>query len=345
MSNMEWNNRNIIKKKLFVFDWDDTLMPTSFLQLPHYRLKISKSFLQPVFQMQLELLEKKIISVFEHIIKCPNAYLYIVTNAIQNWVESSCEHFMPKLAEYLNDIKRDARQNSLRCPFKIISAQHRYGRKCKERSGWKICTFSQICDELMLIDRQCNEYTQIENNSDKKYTNSPTFHRSNSFSKQQKSPRSVSMSSSITLTENSEYTSLTTTDIPIFKPNDVKFCFPDDMEDDEDNNIYVWDLISIGDGEYEANATTAVTNTINKNNQFYCNVKPKVVKFRSQPTLQDMCQQLESLQKSIISLADSNSEKPLYICDIHKYATNLFPKNTDKRKSPISDDLTPKSNI
>ena len=107
-----------------VFDWDDTFMPTSWLE------KIKHSPDQEGLQ-ELADLSKMVISVITE------AKLYgpviIVTNADEGWVHQSCSRHMPSLEPHLSGIP-------------IISAQEKYSLLYPDPRQWKIAAFR---DELL----------------------------------------------------------------------------------------------------------------------------------------------------------------------------------------------------
>ena len=107
-----------------VFDWDDTFMPTSWLE------KIKHSPDQEGLQ-ELADLSKVAISVITQ------AKLYglviIVTNADEGWVHQSCSQHMPLLQPHLAGIP-------------VISAQEKYSLVYPDPRQWKIAAFR---DELL----------------------------------------------------------------------------------------------------------------------------------------------------------------------------------------------------
>lgn len=107
-----------------VFDWDDTFMPTSWLE------KIKHSPDQEGLQ-ELADLSKVAISVITQ------AKLYglviIVTNADEGWVHQSCSQHMPLLQPHLAGIP-------------VISAQEKYSLLYPDPRQWKIAAFR---DELL----------------------------------------------------------------------------------------------------------------------------------------------------------------------------------------------------
>lgn len=107
-----------------VFDWDDTFMPTSWLE------KIKHSPDQEGLQ-ELADLSKVAISVITQ------AKVYglviIVTNADEGWVHQSCSQHMPLLQPHLAGIP-------------VISAQEKYSLLYPDPRQWKIAAFR---DELL----------------------------------------------------------------------------------------------------------------------------------------------------------------------------------------------------
>ena len=78
---------------LIIYDWDDTLYPTSFI--------LGKN---PINQSELALLEDKNIRLLEKSREL--GITIIITNAATQWIYNSSEQFMPTLYKYIkeNDI-------------------------------------------------------------------------------------------------------------------------------------------------------------------------------------------------------------------------------------------------
>lgn len=94
---------NIEKKSynsIIIFDWDDTLFPTTFL--------ISKGVLNSF--LQLTKIEKRKISKLENLIlelltlSVEKGDVYIITNADKGWVEYSSKLFYPSISDILDKI-------------------------------------------------------------------------------------------------------------------------------------------------------------------------------------------------------------------------------------------------
>ena len=84
------------KKYLFLFDWDDTLFPSTFLNKHGYykRDKIPVNI-----HSKIKLLENIILDIFKNIISFSE--LVIVTNSDEGWVTTSCKLFMPNLHMFI----------------------------------------------------------------------------------------------------------------------------------------------------------------------------------------------------------------------------------------------------
>lgn len=117
---------------LIIFDWDDTLLCTSFLTpngifLENMRLEKNES----EKLNQLDSLAYKILSL-----SVQKADTYIITNAEPGWVEYSAERFYPKVHSILDKVK-------------IVSARGEFEKKHPNNSRqWKIQTFLKMVDEF-----------------------------------------------------------------------------------------------------------------------------------------------------------------------------------------------------
>lgn len=117
---------------LIIFDWDDTLLCTSFLTPNGIFLEnmlLEKHENEKL--KQLDALAHKILSA-----SVQKADTYIITNAEQGWVEYSAERFYPKVFSILDKVK-------------IISARGEFEKKHPNNSRqWKIQTFLKMVDEF-----------------------------------------------------------------------------------------------------------------------------------------------------------------------------------------------------
>ena len=122
-----WNP--IVKPKrhnsIIIYDWDDTLLPTSFLTPGgcfNEDIKISDTD-----QDKLLKLEQSVYTLLNESVEKGN--VYIITNAGKGWVEYSAKRFYPSIIEVLSKIK-------------IISARGEYEKLYPGNSRqWKIQAF------------------------------------------------------------------------------------------------------------------------------------------------------------------------------------------------------------
>lgn len=110
---------------LIIFDWDDTLLCTSFLTpngVFSEQTKISDKDMEKI---------KKLETISSNILKqaISKGDTYIITNAAPGWVEYSANRFYPEVAKYLNKVT-------------IVSARGEYEKKFPGDSRqWKILAF------------------------------------------------------------------------------------------------------------------------------------------------------------------------------------------------------------
>ena len=113
---------------LIIFDWDDTLLPTSFLSpkgIYDDTVKLSQRD-----KDKLSKLETHVLKILQLAIEKGN--VYIITNAGPGWVEFSAEKYYPSVVELLKKIT-------------IISARGEYESKYPNDSRmWKIQAFLNI---------------------------------------------------------------------------------------------------------------------------------------------------------------------------------------------------------
>ena len=110
---------------LIIFDWDDTLLPTSFLTpngVYDENLKLSEKDKQKLAKLEFNVLRLLSISI-------EKGNVYIITNAGPGWVEYSAEKYYPSITKLLSQIT-------------IISARGEYETYYPNDSRmWKIQAF------------------------------------------------------------------------------------------------------------------------------------------------------------------------------------------------------------
>ena len=130
ISKKVWNPNHKEKKhnSIIILDWDDTLLPTSFLSpggIFNLDIKLSKNDSE-----KLAKIEKEVSNLLNSAIE--KGEVFIITNADKGWVEFSANKFYPSIVGILSKIK-------------IISAREEYGNVFPGDSAkWKIQTFLDL---------------------------------------------------------------------------------------------------------------------------------------------------------------------------------------------------------
>lgn len=117
----------------FIFDWDDTLLPTSFLTQEDI---INDEYLPEEYLEIFSILEKAIIKILKLAIN--KGDVYIITNSSIGWVEFSAKKYFPNLNEIIKKIN-------------IISARNKYEEAFPgEMKIWKEKTFLSLKNKFDL---------------------------------------------------------------------------------------------------------------------------------------------------------------------------------------------------
>ena len=129
------------KETIIVFDWDDTLLASSFLSSKGYRLDTDKSKLADV-EAGLRDLEQAIIAVVT--LALQYGEVHIVTNAETGWVQLSAAKFIPAVVPLLHRVS-------------ILSARSTYeGRYPDAPLKWKYDTASNTALRCNLSLTACS---------------------------------------------------------------------------------------------------------------------------------------------------------------------------------------------
>lgn len=113
-----------------VFDWDDTLLPSSWLA------QNGLTLIAPIpieFSDQLAIFEKSVSTVLERALV--SGTVIIITNSESGWVDLSCRKFIPGILSLLYRIK-------------IISARSSFEHISDDAIEWKRSAFAQ---EISLV--------------------------------------------------------------------------------------------------------------------------------------------------------------------------------------------------
>lgn len=116
---------------VIIFDWDDTLLCTSFIN-PTGTFNPNQKIQQQTLQ-QIKILEYSARKILE--LSVANGKTYIITNAGEGWVQYSAEKFMPSLVPLLKKIN-------------IISARAKYEHLTSDYTKWKLHAFLEAQKDL-----------------------------------------------------------------------------------------------------------------------------------------------------------------------------------------------------
>lgn len=111
---------------LFIFDWDDTLLPSSWLQRQGLRLDDGSKVTQEQKE-QLDEVANTCSAILCAAKECGTVVL--VTNAERGWIELSCQKFMPSLGPCLESVKAVSARTSFE------------SRSASSPSEWKVHAF------------------------------------------------------------------------------------------------------------------------------------------------------------------------------------------------------------
>ena len=125
-----WKPKEIIHKNLFFFDWDDTLMCTSFI-LPNGILLEKFTEKDKDSLRKLDLTVKNILTKTTEL-----GDVYLISNAAPGWIEFSSNKYFPNSVELLNKVK-------------IISARGLFEKKYPgDMKQWKVKAFLNVFEQL-----------------------------------------------------------------------------------------------------------------------------------------------------------------------------------------------------
>jgi len=117
---------------LFIFDWDDTLMCTTFMDAMKIDLQSKMESISELW-IDLDKLSSSALNILTTAMSLGK--VVIITNAEEKWVEYSAQKFMPELIPILRQIR-------------IISARTEYEKKYPGKYIlWKFHAMSSVVNE------------------------------------------------------------------------------------------------------------------------------------------------------------------------------------------------------
>jgi len=115
-----------VAETLFIFDWDDTILPSSWVRRQGLRLDAASV----VSAAQHEVLAEVSAAACQ-ILQAARQHgtVVLVTNAERGWIELSCQKFLPTLAPMLENVR-------------MVSARTTFeGPECQSPLDWKLRAF------------------------------------------------------------------------------------------------------------------------------------------------------------------------------------------------------------
>ena len=140
-----------------IFDWDDTLLPSSWLSVKGLRLDYPAQLPQDVLD-ELETHQESVCAVLVKAMQCGT--VVIITNAVEGWVEFSAQRFMPRVAPLLAQI----------C---VVSARSTYEPMYPDNPlQWKVAAFEQLVGQtqpMNIVDTEENLMRSVISFGDSTY--------------------------------------------------------------------------------------------------------------------------------------------------------------------------------
>jgi len=114
------------EETFFIFDWDDTVLPSTWVQRQGLRLDAAST---PNAEQREVLAEVSVVAGKTLRAARQHGTVVLVTNAERGWIELSCQKFLPTLAPMLENVK-------------LVSARTTYeGPQCSSPLDWKLRAF------------------------------------------------------------------------------------------------------------------------------------------------------------------------------------------------------------
>ena len=131
----------ILSKTLLIFDFDDTLFCTKYLDTfalsyqDIFNCRVSLEQLNSSLAREIKDLESAILDLFLNL--GPNCDIVIVSNADLKWINNCLTHFLPELNDYLTENE-----------IKIHSAKNTFSKIVKAPADWKLKCFKKVIEEM-----------------------------------------------------------------------------------------------------------------------------------------------------------------------------------------------------
>jgi len=120
------DNKFSVDETLFIFDWDDTVLPSTWVQRQGLRLDAAS---HPTVEQRDILAEVAVAAGKTLRAARQHGTVVLVTNAERGWIELSCQKFLPALSPMLENVKLVSARTTFECP------------QCRSPLDWKLRAF------------------------------------------------------------------------------------------------------------------------------------------------------------------------------------------------------------
>jgi len=165
------------QETLFVFDWDDTILPSSWITRQGLRLDAG-SVVRP---WQRERLDEVAQVAAETLRQAKQrGTVVLLTNAERGWIELSCTKFVPALLPVIENVKIVSARTTYECP------------SCPSPLDWKVRAFeaeiARACGAQTLVDpsKRKNIHSLGDSMHEREALHRATMHLPNCLSKSMK---------------------------------------------------------------------------------------------------------------------------------------------------------------
>ena len=131
----------ILSKTLLIFDFDDTLFCTKYLDTfalsyqEIFTCKISLEQLNPCLALEIKKLETAILDLFINLSQFYD--IVFISNADLKWINNCLTHFLPEFKDFLDENE-----------IKIHSAKNIFSKIVKSPVDWKLKCFKKVMTDL-----------------------------------------------------------------------------------------------------------------------------------------------------------------------------------------------------
>lgn len=145
---------SLFSRTLIIFDFDDTLFCTKYLDTfslsykDIFSSKVSLKETNPNLYKEIKKIESAIIGLFSNLIQ--NYDIIIISNADLKWITNCLDHFLEELKEFINE-------NNI----KIYSAKNIFSKLVGNKTERKIKCFEKAINDLYKNDIKYNDLNVI----------------------------------------------------------------------------------------------------------------------------------------------------------------------------------------